>query len=173
MFESSIQIGMVTTNLYKPKTMQFNIKFLLNDNTSATTQDVIQNPSFYQQSFMELYNLSCTIQLCSSSVTWEIEDELPVLVANFFLQSAHKLLIESSAKYDFFEYQGCVHLDLIDDNVCISGDFVEDLIIESKVFKELAIELGKHTVEFLEKLNNSKFQPDIDFVRQVLTQIEK
>lgn len=151
--------------------MQFTITFLLNNNTSVTSKDVVHTPTIYQQSFIERYNLSCTIQLHHSSVTWEIEDELPVLVANFFLQSVHTLPMESSAKYEHFEYQGQVELDLMNNNICISGDFVEDLIIEFTLFKELSVELGKHTIELLEKLDNQKFKPDLEFIRRALDQV--
>lgn len=147
--------------------MQFTIKFPIN-NTSVTSQDVIESPSDYRQSFIDLYNLSCTIQLHSPSITWEIEDELPVLIANFFLRSTNLLSSERSATYIFFEYTGQVQLVLIEDNICISGDFVEDFVIEFNLFKELSAELGKHTIEFLEKLNSNKFESDLNFIRQAL-----
>lgn len=148
--------------------MEFTLTFILNDNTSVSSKDVIQTPGIYRQSFVELYNLSCTIQVRHSSVVWEIEDELPALVAHFFLGSVNTVSVESAAHYEFFEYPGKVQLVLLDNKLSIGGDFVEDLVIEFKVFKELAIELGKHTIEFLELLNNSKFQPDLDLVREAL-----
>ena len=150
--------------------MEFALTFILNDNTSVSSKDVIQTPGIYRQLFVELYNLSCTIQVRHSSIVWEIEDELPALVAHFFLGSVNTVSIESAARYEFFEYPGQVQLVLLDKNISISGDYVEDLIIEFKVFKELAIELGKHTIEFLEILNNSKFQPDLDLVWKALDQ---
>ncbi|MBX2949817.1 MAG: hypothetical protein KF704_11125 [Crocinitomicaceae bacterium] len=151
--------------------MTFTITFRLNNDTSVTSKDVIQTSSTYQQSLIERYNLSCTLQLHHAGGTWEIEDELPVLIANFFLRSVRTLLRETSASYEYFEYQGQVALELIDGNVCISGDFVEDLMIAFNSFREFSIELGKHAVELLEQLDHQKFQPDLEFIRQVLAQV--
>ena len=88
-----------------------------------------------------------------------------------FLRSVQTLPIESPAKYEHFEYQGQVVLELIDKNVCINGDFDDDLIIEFNLFKELSIELGKHTIELLEKLDNEKFQADLEFIHKALAQV--
>lgn len=151
--------------------MTFTITFRLNNDTSVTSKDVIQTSSTYQQSLIERYNLSCTLQLHHAAGTWEIEDELPVLIANFFLRSVLILLRETSTSYEYFEYQGQVALELIDGNVCISGDFVEDLMIAFNSFREFSIELGKHAVELLEQLDHQKFQPDLEFIRQVLAQV--
>lgn len=150
--------------------MQFTIQFLIN-NTPITSDSVIRNPSLYQKTFIEHAHLSCTIQLHGPSGTWEIEDELPALAANFFLRSVQELSTAGFTKYEYFEYYGQIEIELMDANVCISGDFVGNLMIEFSLFKELAIELGKHALELLEKLDPEKFKPDLEFIRSALNQV--
>ncbi len=150
--------------------MNFNINFILNDNSQTNTRKVISSPDEHRDAINELYNLSCSIGFQINNKEWIIEDELGALIGNFFVKTVNDLATKGSSQYEYFEMDGRISSEKIDGTILISGDFVEDLELPIESFETLTKNLAAHAIEFLECLNNAKYQADIDFIKEKLAE---
>lgn len=148
--------------------MNFRIEFLLNNNTVVEIRQVINEVENLRDQINGLYSLSCKLVLESGGGNWEIEDELPVLISQFCLNSMVELKEQGLSKYSYFELNGEVKLELKGSNVLISGDFVEDATVDHETLKACFEKIGNISLEFLQKLNTSKYDPDHEMIHHAL-----
>lgn len=153
--------------------MNFKIVFYLNDNSQVESGEIIKTPQEYKGDFLSFHGLSCTLTLDEDSVSWSIEDELPYIIVNLFLKPISVLQENGCYNYSYWEVDGTVSVRLVDEEVVISGDFIEILTLSLEQYLNISIQLANHTIELLEKFDDSKFQPDIDYIQEALTVINK
>lgn len=147
--------------------MNFKINFILLDNTSVTSHEILNNSERYLDEICNRHDLSCSVVIQNGEDEWTIQDELPVLIGHLFLRSVHDLKNNGISKYEFFETNGELTVELLSDEVLISGDYVEELIVNWNEFQTLSKSLAEHSLTFLKTLKNEKFNPDIEFIEQL------
>lgn len=148
--------------------MNFRIEFLLNNNTVVEIRQVMNEGGKLRDQLNDLYCLSCKLVLESDGSHWEIEDELPVLVSRFCLNSMVELKERGRSSYPYFELNGELKLELKGSNVLIYGDFVEALSVDHEALKTCFENIGHMSIAFLQMLHTSKYDPDLEMIRQAL-----